>query len=263
MRQDAKNMCYLDRRLEREFFVMKATDWEFKNRALVFGLIFAVAFQFYFFDHQNATATLADRLAAALGTNGDLIARVLFAAAATLVSVSALIRTWASAYLRAEVVYAADVKTGSLVADGPYRYVRNPLYFGNVLMAIGMGAMTSRVAFFVLVAMMLVFCYRLILREEAELWAAQGEHYEQYRKAVPRLCPSLRARVPSAGGQALWASGFKAESWYWGFALALVVFVITLKMMLFFLVLGASLACFWLFMRPGRKKGQSQTSGSA
>jgi phospholipid methyltransferase len=171
--------------------------------------------------------------------------------------VSALIRTWASAYLRAEVVYAADVKTASLVADGPYRYVRNPLYFGNVLMSIGMGAMTSRMGFFVLVVMMLVFCYRLILREEAELGAAWGEQYEKYRKAVPRLWPSLRARVPSAAGQALWASGFKAESWYWGFALALAVFAIALKVVLFFLVLGASGVWLWLLNRRGQKKDNS------
>lgn len=243
-------------------FHMKATNWEFKNRALVFGLIFALAFQFYFLDHQNATAALADRLTVRLGINGDLIARVLFALAAILLITAALIRTWASAYLRAEVVYATDIKTASLVADGPYRRVRNPLYFGNLLMAIGMGAMTSGIGFLVLVLAMLAFCYRLILREEAELRAAQGERYEQYRKVVPRFWPSLRAHVPSAGGQASWASGFKAESWYWGFALALVAFAITLKVSLFFWILGASLACFWLFTLLGQKEEQSQAGGS-
>ena len=34
---------------------------------------------------------------------------------------------------------------------------------------------------------MQVFCYRLILREESELHASQGEQYERYRKVVPRL----------------------------------------------------------------------------
>ncbi len=241
---------------------MKAANWEFKNRALVFGLIFALGFQFYFVDHHNATAALADRLAVPLGANGDLVAHVLFAFAAALLITAALIRTWASAYLRADVVYATDIKTASLVADGPYRHVRNPLYFANLLMAVGMGAMTSRIGFVVLVVAMLVFCYRLILREEAELYAAQGEQYDRYRKAVPRFWPSLRPHVPSAGGQASWASGFKAEAWYWGFALALVAFAITLKVSLFFWILGASLACFWLFTLLGQKKEQSQAGGS-
>ena len=236
---------------------MQATNWEFRNRALVFGLILAFAFQFYFVDHHNAAEALAKPLAAALGKNSDLIVRALLALGALLVVVAALLRTWASAYLQAEVVYAAEVKSAALVADGPYRHVRNPLYFANLLMAIGMGALASRIGFFVLFGLMLVFCYRLILREEAELAAAQGGRYQQYREAVPRLLPSLRARAGSAGGRANWAGGFKAEFWYWGLALALVVFAITLRTLLFFLILGASLGCFWLFSSGGKKKEQS------
>jgi protein-S-isoprenylcysteine O-methyltransferase Ste14 len=225
---------------------MQATQWEFKNRAMVFGLIFAVAFPLYAFDHENSTAVLSDWLAARLRLDPFLLLHVLFACAAFLLVVAAWVRTWASSYLRADVVYASDVKTEFLVADGPYRRVRNPLYFANVLMAIGMSAMMSRTGFFVAVAAMLVFCSRLILREEAELLASQGEGYERYRKAVPRLWPSLRARIASSGRAANWAEGFKAEFWYWGFAASLVVFAITLDRKLFFIILGASLAVFWV-----------------
>jgi len=226
---------------------MHATNWEFRNRALIFGLILAFAFQFYFVDHHNAAEALAKPLAATLGANSDLTVRALLALGTLLVVVAALLRTWASAYLQAEVVYAGEVKSASLVADGPYRHVRNPLYFANVLMAIGMGVLTSRIGFFVLFGLMAVFCYRLILREEAELSAAQGGRYQQYREAVPRLWPSLRSCVASAEGRANWASGFKSEFWYWGLALALVVFAITLRTLLFFLILGGSIGCFWLF----------------
>ena len=176
---------------------MKATNWEFKYRALVFGLIIAFAFQFYAIDHQNAAAALANLLAPKFGLDPDLFARILFVLAAIPLIAAAFLRTWASAYLRSEVVYAANIQTKSLVADGPYRHVRNPLYFGNFLMAIGLGAMTSRVGFFVLTLGMLWFCYRLILREEAELSTVQGESYAQYRKAIPRFWPALRARVPA------------------------------------------------------------------
>ena len=90
---------------------MKAADWEFKNRALAFVLIFALAFALYSVDHENSTAALANWLAVPLGTQADLIARLLFAIAALLFVVAALIRTWASAYLHANIVYAARVKT--------------------------------------------------------------------------------------------------------------------------------------------------------
>jgi protein-S-isoprenylcysteine O-methyltransferase Ste14 len=233
---------------------MKGTNWEFTNRALVFGLIFAFSFPLYFLDHQNSTVALANWLGSGLHRNADLTARVLFAFAAILLIVAALIRTWSSAYLRAGVVYASEVKTESLIADGPYRQVRNPLYFANVLMVIAVGAMMSRVGFFVAVLAMLVFCYRLIVREEAELLASQGEQYKEYRNAVPRLWPALWPRIASGGRQAKWADGFKAQSWYWGFAAALVAFVITLKLWLFFAILGASLIILWVASLGLRKK---------
>jgi protein-S-isoprenylcysteine O-methyltransferase Ste14 len=241
------------------FRSMKATNWEFTNRALVFGLIFGFAFPLYFLDHQNSTAALANWIGSKLHMDTELIAHLLFTFAGLLLVVAALIRTWASSYLRVGVVYAPEVKTESLVADGPYRRVRNPLYFANVLMAIAMGAMMSRTGFFVAVVAMLVFCYRLILREEAELQAGQGNSYECYRKEVPRLWPALWPRTASAGRQALWSEGFKAEAWYWGFAAALVVFAITLKVQLFFAILGASLVLFWVSSVILKKKSKPQT----
>jgi protein-S-isoprenylcysteine O-methyltransferase Ste14 len=241
---------------------MKATNWEFQNRALVFGLIFAVSFPLYFFDQQNSAASLAASIGAKLRIDGDLVARLIFGLAAVLLIVAALIRTWASSYLHAEVVYAAQLKTASLVADGPYRRVRNPLYFANVLMAIGMGAMMSRPGFFVAVVAMLVFSYRLILREEGELQASQGENYERYRKSVPRLWPSLRARAASSGAKPNWAEGFKSEGWYWGFALSVGAFAITLNQIVFFVVLGASLVIFWVSSMLLQKKSSSERTDS-
>jgi protein-S-isoprenylcysteine O-methyltransferase Ste14 len=236
---------------------MKATNWEFTNRALVFGMIFAFTFPLYFLDHQNSTETLANWLGARLRTDASIIARLLFAFGAFLLVVASFIRTWASSYLHAGVVYAAEVKTQPLVANGPYRHVRNPLYFANVLMVIGIGAMMSRTGFFVAVGAMLVYCYRLIHREEAELQESQGEQYERYRKAVPRLWPSLWPRIALAGRHAKWAEGFKAEAWYWGFAVALVAFAISLNVRLFFVILGASLVLFWVSSLILQKKSTS------
>jgi len=83
------------------------------------------------------------------------------------------------------------VKTEDLVADGPYRHTRNPLYLANILLAIGMGALMSRIGFVVAVLLMVVFSYRLILREETELRSNQGERYERYATAVPSLAFAL------------------------------------------------------------------------
>jgi protein-S-isoprenylcysteine O-methyltransferase Ste14 len=233
---------------------MRATEWEFTNRALVFGLIFGFAFPLYALDHQTSTAALARWLGSSLGVDPNLIGRFLFGCAAVLLVVAAFIRTWASSYLHANVVYAAELKTEALVADGPYRQVRNPLYFANVLLAVGMGAMMSRTGFFVAVAAMLVFSYRLILREESELQASRGEQYVRYRQAVPRLWPSPWPRVPSSGRQARWNDGFRAESWYWGLAAGGAAFALTLNVKLFFVIVAASLVLFWVSSAALQKK---------
>jgi len=234
--------------------MMRATDWEFRNRAVIFGLIFGAAFALYAVDPQNVTVVLSSWLGAALHRDADSIARLIFFCAAALLAAAALIRTWASAYLQATVVYAADVNAGSLVADGPYRRVRNPLYFANVLLAFGMGAMMSRLGFVVGVAAMLLFCYRLILREEAELTAAQGTRYERYLQAVPRLWPALSPRIGSAGQTPRWAAGFKSELWCWGYAAAVLSFAGSLDLRIFYAVLGLSLLLFWVGSWLARRK---------
>jgi protein-S-isoprenylcysteine O-methyltransferase Ste14 len=233
---------------------MRATNWEFKNRAMVFGLIFGFSFSVYFLDQQNSAAALANWLGAARGLDSNLIARCLFVLAACLLVIAALIRTWASSYLNANVVYASEVKTESLVADGPYRHMRNPLYFANVLLALGMGAIMSRIGFFVAVFGMVVFCYRLIFREEAELQASQGEQYKRYQNAVPRLWPALQPRTASAGRQASWSAGFRAEFWCWGCAVAVAAFAITLNTTAFFAILAASVVVLWLSSLVIQKK---------
>lgn len=219
-----------------------ATHWEFENRAAIIGVLFAIAFAMSAFDHKNFAVALAAILAPRLRVDGDAVARAVLFSGAAVSILAAATRTWASAYLAADVVYADRVQTASLVADGPYRFVRNPLYLGNLLLAIGIGVMASRVGFAVLNALMLLFSYRLIFREEASLAAAQGAGYAAYRARVPRLVPSITPRLASAGRPAQWAQGFSAELWYWGFALAVTVFAATLSAPLFFVILAASVA---------------------
>jgi len=225
---------------------MRATRWEFKYRALIFGLIFGIGFAAYGLDHRNSVAALSADVSATWGIDPNLLVRMLFVLAAILLIAAALVRTWASSYLRASVVYAAKIKTESLVGDGPYRHVRNPLYLGNMLLAIGLAEFMSWPGAVAAVVGMLIFCYRLIWREESELQATQGENYERYLSAVPCLWPAVSPRVASGGRHPDWLEGFKAESWMWGYGAAGVIFAATLNVRLFFVILGASISLVWL-----------------
>jgi protein-S-isoprenylcysteine O-methyltransferase Ste14 len=241
---------------------MRATYWEFRNRALLIGLIFGAGFSAYNLDPQNSAAAAANWLGSRLGVNPDIIARILFALAALLLFLFALVRTWASAYLHARVVYAPEVKSDALVTDGPYRHVRNPLYFANLPLVLGLAAFMSRIGFFFAIAAMVLFTYRLILREEAELAASLGERFEEYRRAVPRLWPSIRPRIPSSGSRPNWRAGLLAEAWAWGNASAAAIFAVSLNIRLFLIILAVSIGVLALAPAAWRRKTPDPRSNS-
>ena len=222
------------------------------------GVIFWVGFFCYSFDHVNAgvallgapippTSTPISFSAAGVnvifapmtfemfgltpGSNdGRLKLQVMFGIAALLVAASAMMRTWATAYLQSDVVQDSKFRTEALVADGPYRRVRNPLYFSNVLMTLSMALLASRTGWLVIVVGMVVFQYRLIGREELELSRTLGENYQAYCKAVPRLWPSIRPRVPAGDLKPRWKQAWLAEAFFfWGFAAAMACFAVTLN----------------------------------
>jgi len=145
---------------------MRASTFEFRNRFWMIGLIIGASFWFYAVDHVNAADALAGWISGTSGWSRDLVVRVLFAVGAVLAVVAAWIRTWATSFLRTAVVHDAAVHSERLVADGPYRYVRNPLYVGTILLTLGLALIASRLGALVMIAGTVVFNLRLIGREE-------------------------------------------------------------------------------------------------
>lgn len=239
---------------------MRATLFEFRHRWWVIFFIFWAAFLSYFVDSQNSGGAIVDWLSHLLKTKpGHNSYRLIFGFGAVLLILAACLRTWGTSYLRAEVMRDARVHTERLLADGPYRHVRNPLYLGNILMATGIGLMASRIGFFVLAGGMTVFVIRLILREEAELLKDQGEPFRRYCALVPRLLPSLWPRVPPAGNAPHWGQGFKAELMYWLFAAAFTVFALTLNIKAFWGIFGVGVASSWLLKRTKTTRQSAST----
>ena len=234
-----------------------ASDFEFKYRFWVIGAIYGVSFPLYNIDHQNSAHVLAQWLANLRGASNSLWDhRLVFAVAALLAAIASMIRTWGTAYLQPEVMVSGRVQTSRLVADGPYRFVRNPLYIGNILLALGMGLMASRLGLVVLVLGNAVIVYRLILREEAGLEAEQGEGYRAYCAAVPRFFPSLFPRVPSAGNVPNWGAGVLGELFFWTFTASLLVFAVTMNLTLYFSVLASAFIVYALAMIAIKRRGR-------
>ena len=225
---------------------MQATDFEFRRRFFVIGFVFWLGFSLYQLDRVNSGDALARWISAHSYLPGHFVARLIFTFAASLCFLAAAIRTWASAYLHSHIVHDTTLHSETLVADGPYRYVRNPLYLGLILVAVGMGFMANREGFFVIVIGIIVVAYRLILREETQLSLSQRETYRRYLQTVPRLIPSFTARVAASGAQPKWGQAFFGESFFWAFAVGSIGFAATFKMRFWSIPLMAALPLYLL-----------------
>jgi protein-S-isoprenylcysteine O-methyltransferase Ste14 len=240
---------------------MRATKFEFEQRFWIIGLIFSAGFGLAAVDHTVAAVALLHMIAPAIdpdSARGTMWLRLIFASGAVLVFLAALLRTWATAYLRSEIVHDASQHSEALVADGPFRYLRNPLYLANVPMAAGIGLMASRTGWVFMVAVMWIFMYRLIFREEEGLLQTQGNSYAAYLKAVPRFWPALTPRVPSGGGQARWGQAIAAEMFIWLFGVAELCFAITLNFKLTGIVAASGFAIYFVAVHLAKRASISR-----
>lgn len=245
-----------------------ATNFEFKYRFWIFGVIFWASFASYSLDRKNIVQWLLEwNPARHGGAPPDWQFHLTFAFAALLCLANAALRTWGTAYLNAAVMVDGQVHTSRLLADGPYRYVRNPLYLGNVLLALGVGLMTSRLGFAILVCGMIIYVYRLIAREEAGILASQGESFRAYCAAVPRLLPALRPRVPPAGAKPNWKDGFLGEAFMWVMVVAIAGFAVSLNLTIFWIALVSAFVvygiCYVVIRKSGGKPAADRQPSSA
>jgi protein-S-isoprenylcysteine O-methyltransferase Ste14 len=130
---------------------------------------------------------------------------------AAIAAAGAVLRVWGTAYLGTGTVNSLEMKAGGVVADGPYRYVRNPLYIGVWCMVAAMAFMMPPNGALFAMVLISIFLFRLIMGEEAFLAAQIGEPYKIYLSAVPRLAPRLQASLPSRGSRPHWLRAALAE----------------------------------------------------
>jgi protein-S-isoprenylcysteine O-methyltransferase Ste14 len=81
----------------------------------------------------------------------------------------------------------------AFVAIGPYRYVRNPMYIGGLLLLIGFGLYERSISilFLALLSFALVHLF-VVFYEEPTLTRKFGSSYQEYRRTVRRWIPRWR-----------------------------------------------------------------------
>ena len=80
-----------------------------------------------------------------------------------------------------------------LTTAGPYRWTRNPFYFANLLIDLGLCFVIGTLWVAVVFLPIWIYAYReTIVREEQRLLSLFPNEFPRYREAVPRLIPTGR-----------------------------------------------------------------------
>jgi protein-S-isoprenylcysteine O-methyltransferase Ste14 len=207
--------------------------WYFRYRASLIGAAYGFGF-FFGYLITSIVASAQDRpalmsptfvqlgaLFPELGSHGMLGVILL------LVILGWATRVWGASFLSSDVVWSAGVETGAFHVAGPYRFTRNPLYFGNLCWALAFGAFGPPLVTILVFALNWLVVEALVRTEERFLLATYGERYAAYKAQVPRLLPLIFRSAPGSGERAIWAQGFRSEIWGLAFVAATAYCFIT------------------------------------
>jgi protein-S-isoprenylcysteine O-methyltransferase Ste14 len=213
---------------------MNASALGFRFRSLIFVVVVLLGFTAPWnwalhLDGTGPNSHVWGQLAVLLSRGGAMSISAAFNLVLAVGIVCALagawLRTWGAAYLGVDVVQDPTLRADAVVAQGPYAYLRNPLYVGGWLglLALAMLMPVSGAVF--VLAVMGGLMVHTILREEAHLRGQLGAPYAEHCARVPRLVPTLRRRGAAEPGTVSpgtisphWGRAAAAEIFMWGVA---------------------------------------------
>jgi protein-S-isoprenylcysteine O-methyltransferase Ste14 len=105
-----------------------------------------------------------------------------------------LVRFWGVSYAGSETRTTGKVGGTQLVTNGPYAYVRNPLYLGNIFTYLGVGIMSNALMpYLQLIALgYFFFQYAAIISIEEDYLSETFPGWKDYSARVNRFVPKLR-----------------------------------------------------------------------
>jgi protein-S-isoprenylcysteine O-methyltransferase Ste14 len=94
-----------------------------------------------------------------------------------------------------------QVYANTLVEGGVFAHCRNPLYVGNILMAVGLALIMHSLVFYLIFVPLVVFAYICIVAAEEDFLRAKfGPEYEAYCRRVNRWLPRWKGWKRSTAG---------------------------------------------------------------
>ena len=113
-----------------------------------------------------------------------------------LITIGESLRIWAVSFAGG-ATRTTKVGAPSLCTSGPYRYTRNPLYIGNMIIYSGVvfiaGSLNILFTLIITWGFFTIQYYLIINLEQNTLIDIFGNEYEKYINNVPKLFPRLRS----------------------------------------------------------------------
>jgi protein-S-isoprenylcysteine O-methyltransferase Ste14 len=196
---------------------MRASAIEFRLRMVIMIIIVFVGFWSPWlgggdFGRRISTLEWLPLQLSRLGVASFAVATPIVIVLGALIALAgAVLRVWGTAYLGYSTVHHGDMQAGAVMADGPYRYMRNPLYLGGWCMMLAISLLMAPSGALFSMALLTIFFLRLILGEEAFLTKQLGQPHQEYLRSVPRLIPRLHAGLPAAGNKPHWIIALLTE----------------------------------------------------
>lgn len=92
--------------------------------------------------------------------------------------------------------YIGGIKNTTVVRQGPFSVVRNPLYVFSFIATVGIGLQSGMIVLLALLAGSYIYYYpKVVAKEEAYLQHKFGAAYEAYLAEVPRWIPNMKLWV--------------------------------------------------------------------
>ncbi|MFN0179207.1 MAG: methyltransferase family protein [Gemmatimonadales bacterium] len=103
-----------------------------------------------------------------------------------------LLLWWTLASIGDNISPSTSTRAGArLVTEGPYRFVRHPLYTGGFLAMLGIGLANQSIPLLAAVPILLWWLPRRVRDEERNLTASYGDAYRAYQTRTGRFLPRL------------------------------------------------------------------------
>jgi protein-S-isoprenylcysteine O-methyltransferase Ste14 len=143
-----------------------------------------------------------------------------------------LIRFWGVSWAGSETRTTGGVGGTFLIISGPFAYVRNPLYVGNILIYLGLGIMSFALFPYLQIVAILFFLlqyYFIVKEEEKHLAEKFKSDYQNYVKHVhaffPRLTPYKNPQIiqPPYNSKAGLKSETRSLQAFLGISLLLII----------------------------------------